>query len=176
MPDYYSQGSLQLKQLVGPVMEGNARIEYLYEDFDIIPEVENTTVTQLTAADEKQVTLQLHLSPEPVMVNIDRFFLQQILCKMLAHLLDTVKNGSIISIYVTNSDGKCFIEAISRPAVPEEEMPEDYFKKYRITNSLQRKDNLSVYKQITQDMCGELMYNFTKKSQGKYFSLKFALA
>lgn len=157
-------------------MEGNARIEYFYEDFDTIPEVENSAVSLLPAADKKQVTLQLHLSPVPVIVNSDKFFLQQIVCKMLAQLLDTVKNGSVISIYVTGIDGKCFIEGISRSTVSDEETPDDYFKKYRITNSLQRKDNLSIYKQITQDMCGELIYNFTKKSQGKYFILKFALA
>ena len=156
-------------------------IEYQYEDFDIIPEVEAITVSQLPDAEKKQVNLQFYLSTVPVMMHIDRVFLQQILFKLLANLLDAVPDGSVISIHVTDSDGKCIVEGINRSAVADEQTDDDYFKKYRITNSLQTPPSpaeysLSVYKKIAEDMGSELIYNFTKKSQGNYFRLKFILA
>jgi len=202
MPHHYTQSSVNilvsdLKALTGPAVNdkliyldtkltdldkaGSINLEYRYEDFDIIAEIEMITISKMAEAENKAVSLQLYLSPSPVIVHLDRVFLQQILYKLLSQLLVSVQNGSVISIHITDCDGKCMVEGINHSAIVEEQITEDYFKKYRITNSPQNpvasvEDTLSVYKQITEDMGGELIYNFTNKSEKSYFRLKFILA
>ena len=202
MPHHYTQPSVNilvsdLRALTGPAVNdkliyldtkltdidnaGSIYFEYCYEDFDIVAEIEMITISKMAEAENKAVNLQLHLSPSPVIVHLDRIFLQQILFKVLSQLLVSVEDGSVISIHITDCDGKCMVEGINRSAIVEEQITEDYFKKYRITNSPQNpvasvEDTLSVYKQITEDMGGELLYNFTNKSEKSYFRLKFILA
>lgn len=202
MPNHYTQPSLNilirdLRTLTGQAVNdkliyldtklsdvdktGSVYFEYRYEDFDIILEIETIAISKMTEAENKAVSLQLHLSQSPVIVQLDRIFLQQILFKLLSQLVEGIQNGSVISIHVTDSDGKCMVEGINNSVVAEEQIAEDYFKKYRITNSLPNhaasgEDDLLVYKKITEDMGGELIYNFTKKSGKNYFRLKFVLA
>ena len=202
MPHHYAQPSVNilisdLRALTGPAVNdkliyldtkltdidnaGLIYFEYCYEDFDIIAEIEMITISKMVEAENKAVSLQLYLSPWLVIVHLDRVFLQQILSKLLSQLLESVQNGSVISIHITDCDGKCMVEGINRSAIAEAQITEDYFKKYRINNSLQNhvasvEDTLSVYKQITEDMGGELIYNFTNKSEKNYFRLKCILA
>ncbi|MDB5209913.1 MAG: hypothetical protein JWQ30_740, partial [Sediminibacterium sp.] len=93
---------------------------------------------------------------------------------------EAIDKRSTVSVYVTDSDGKCVIEAISQPETSFVKGPQDYFQKYRITNvyhaiSAQQDVLLSIYKQLMEDMGGELYYTFVK-GKTNYFRLKFDMA
>jgi K+-sensing histidine kinase KdpD len=154
-------------------------LEYSREYVDIIPEVENAVIQQLDLADKMQVSVQLHLSPASLMVHTDRLFFQQIFFRLLSTLLEANEKKSVVSVYVTDSDGKCMVEVINQSETLFAKGSDDYFKKHRINNPSQSqsvpKDNLLwVYKLMVEDMGGELAYSF-EKGKGDYFRLKFVL-
>jgi K+-sensing histidine kinase KdpD len=159
---------------------GSMEIEYNSGYLDLIPEVENAVINQLEKAEKKSINLQLHLSPASLMVHVDRLFFQQIFFRLFSDLLEVNEKNSIISVYVTDSDGKCIIELLSRPETQAAQASEDYFKKYRITNLLHApaiKDEnlLPVFKKMVEDMGGELSYVFAK-DKANYVRMKFALS
>jgi len=130
-------------------------------------------------AEKMQVSIQLHLSPASLMVNTDKLFFQQIFFRLFSGLLETNQKRSVVSVYVTDSDGKCIIEVINQAETLSHKASNDYFKKHRITNAfqplpIQQDALLFVYKQLIEDMGGELSYSFTK-GNANYFRLKFAL-
>jgi K+-sensing histidine kinase KdpD len=155
-------------------------IDYHYQHTDLIPEVENAVISQVEKAEARSINLQLHLSPASLMVQVDRLFFQQIFFRLFADMLQVNEKNAIISVYVTDSDGKCVIELMSRPEAQAAQASEDYFKKYRITNVLQApqkldEDLLPVYKKMVEDMGGELSYVFAK-DKPNYVRLKFAIS
>ena len=155
-------------------------LSYRNENIDLIPEVENAVIKQLELAEKKELGIQLHLSPASFIVHTDRLFLQQILFRLMVSLLDACEKKSVVSVYVTDSDGKCIIEAISHAETANKKNEDDYFKKYRITNPLhasmvQDDAVLAVYKKLVEDMGGELAFAFTNEKQ-RFFRLKFPIA
>lgn len=159
---------------------GNIELTYQRELVDIIPDVENAVIQQMELAEKKELNVQLHLSPASFLVNADRLFLQQILFRLLSNLLEAGKKKSVVSVYVTDSDGKCVIEAVDQTEI-KKIIPgaDDYFKKHRITNVFQAIESqpeaiLNVYKKMIEDMGGELTFSFKEKAN--YFRLKFMLA
>jgi len=155
-------------------------MEYRYENFDIIPELEKAAIHNVPLVEEKKLGLQFHLSTSPVIVHLDRVFIQALLMKLVTDLLDTARQGSAIYIYVTDNDEKCIIESINQDGIINRQASDGYFKKYRITNPLhngsaQAEKALPVYQHLVEDMGGELVYSFTKE-KGNYFRLKLALA
>ena len=159
---------------------GALEIGYRFEQIDIIPEVENAVIRQVEEAEQKGTGIQLHLSAASLVVDTDKLFFQQIFFRLFSTLLAANEKKSIVSVYVTDSDGKCIIEVVSQPEGSFVKGSEDYFKKYRITNvyqaiSAQEEALLSVYKQLLEDMGGELFYAFAK-GKSNYFRLKFDLA
>jgi K+-sensing histidine kinase KdpD len=159
---------------------GALELEYRFEQIDIIPEVENAVIRQVEEAEQKGTGIQLHLSAASLVVNTDRLFFQQIFFRLFSTLLEANEKKAIVSVYVTDSDGKCIIEAISQPEGSPVKGSEDYFKKYRITNvyqaiSAQEDALLSVYKLLLEEMGGELFYAFAK-GKSNYFRLKFNIA
>ena len=165
-----------------PALETARTMELSYrnENIDLIPEVENAVIKQMELAEKKELGIQLHLSPASFIVHADRLFLQQILFRLMVSLLDACEKKSVVSVYVTDSDGKCIIEAICRAETAKRKEEEDYFKKYRITNALhasmvQDDAVLAVYKKLVEDMGGELAFAFANEKQ-PYFRLKFPIA
>jgi K+-sensing histidine kinase KdpD len=159
---------------------GSIEIDYHYQHTDLIPQVENAVIGQVEKAEARSINLQLHLSPASLMVHIDRLFFQQIFFHLFDGMLQANEKNSIISVYVTDSDGKCIIELMSRPETQAAQASEDYFKKYRITNALhaaatQDENLLPVYKKMVEDMGGELSYVFAK-DKPNYVRLKFAIS
>ena len=171
--DYFTTQSAELEKT------GSIELDYKFEHMDIIPEVENAVIQQLELAEKKEAGIQLHLSPASLMIHTDRLFFQQIFFRLLSTLLQTNEKRSIVSVYVMDSDGKCIIEVINQSATATVKGPDEYFKKYRITNiqqspSVQPDALLAVYKKLIEDMGGELWYAF-EKGKGSYFRLKFDL-
>jgi K+-sensing histidine kinase KdpD len=172
--DYFTSQSATLESL------GTMELAYRYEHINIIPEVEDAVIRQLELAEKMQVSIQLHLSPASLMVNTDQLFFQQIFFRLFFSLLEANEKRSVVSVYVTDSDGKCIIEVISQSGTSAAKASDDYFKKHRITNTFQSASTqqdalLWVYKQMLEDMGGELTYSFAK-DKANYFRLKFFLA
>ncbi len=159
---------------------GNRELSYQNALVDIIPDVENAVIQQMELAEKKELSVQLHLSPASFFIKADRLFLQQILFRLLSGLLEASEKRSVISVYVTDSDGKCVIEAVDHKEIKKIiPVADDYFKKHRITNAFQTTGSqpetiLNVYKKMVEDMGGELTYSFKEKAN--YFRLKFMLA
>ena len=158
---------------------GSIELTYCYENIDIVSEVENAVVQQLEFAAKRELNIQLNFSPAALMVYADRLFLQQIFFRLLSDLLEASEKGSVISVYVTDSDGKCIIEVINQNEISGKMEADAYFKKHRITNafqapSAQSGDVLTEYKKIIEDMGGELNYPLAKDALN-YFRLKFAI-
>jgi K+-sensing histidine kinase KdpD len=160
-------------------LTGN-QVTYHSEPFDIMPELEKTAIHLMPAAEAKQVSLQVHVSHEPVMIQADRSFFQPLFYKLLLKILEHSKEGTVVNIHVTDSDERCIVESIHKHAIMRKKPSGDYFTKYRITNGLPgsgeaSKDVLPVYKKLVEDMGGELVYAFNK-DRDNYFRLKFPLA
>lgn len=176
-PDTQNVLTQKLTSLENTVTDG---MEFRYENFDIIPELEKAAIHNVTLVEEKKLGFQFHLSTSPVIVHLDRLFVQALLLKLLTDLLATARQGSAIHIYVTDNDGKCIIESINQGGIINRQASDGYFKKYRITKPLhngsaQTEKALPVYQHLVEDMGGELVYSFTKE-KGNYFRLKLALA
>ena len=170
--DYFSTLMPQLETA------GTMELDYQNENIDIIPEIENAVIKKLMLAEKKEIGIQLQLCPTSFMVQADRIFLQQIFLGLLSRLLESIENKSVVRIYVTDSDGKCIIEAISQAEAIKEKEEDNYFKKYRITNPLhasiiKEEAVLYVYKKIVEDMGGELTFSNDKQH---FFRLKFPIA
>lgn len=171
--DYFTTQSVNLESW------GGMELAYSYEHIDIIPEVENAVIRQLEMAEKMQVNIQLHLSPASLVVNMDKLFFQQVFFRLFSSLLEINHKRSIVSVYVTDSDGKCIVEVINQAETIVHKTTNDYFKKHRITNAfqplpVQQDALLFVYKQMIEDMGGELSYSFTK-GKANYFKLKFMM-
>jgi len=78
---YITMGNEKLhylsKKLADSAEADSGKIEYRFEVFDIIPEIEKAAISLVDAASIKQVSLQVHLSPAAVMVNLDKIFLKK---------------------------------------------------------------------------------------------------
>ncbi|KAF0237316.1 MAG: PAS/PAC sensor signal transduction histidine, partial [Chitinophagaceae bacterium] len=110
---YITMGNEKLHYLSQKLAESaeadTGKIEYRFEDFDIIPEVEKAAIALVDAASIKQVTIQVHLSPSELLVNLDKIFLRHILFKLLSNVIRFIQKGSAISIHAGNVDGVCII-------------------------------------------------------------------
>lgn len=173
--DYFTGKAADLERY------GAIELAYRFEHIDIIPEVENAVIRQVEEAEARGTGIQLHLSAAALVVDTDRLFFQQIFFRLFSTLLEANEKKAIVSVYATDSDGKCIIEAISQPeGFSSVKGTEDYFKKYRITNvyqaiSAQEDALLSIYKLLMEEMGGELFYAFAK-GKTNYFRLKFDVA
>jgi K+-sensing histidine kinase KdpD len=172
--DYFTTQADEIERI------GSIQLDYRIEYIDMILEVENAVIKQLETVEEKESSIQLHLSPASLIVATDRLFFQQIFFRLLSTLLEVSKERSVISVYVKDRDGKCIIEAINHIQTVSVQTADDYFKKHRITNVLhsppaQKHALLAVYKQLMEDMGGEMSYSF-EKGKPDYFRLKFDLA
>ena len=159
--------------------EGGVALAYRPQNIDIIPEVENAVILQMEHAEKKQVCVLLYLSPASFIVCVDRLFLQQIFFRLIRNILEACENKSVISVYVTDSDDKCMIEVLNQKDPAAQNEADDYFKKYRINNPVHTAESaegavLLVYKEMIEDMSGELSYSFNDKKQ-LYFRLKFPM-
>ncbi len=156
------------------------KIEYRFEEFDIIPEVEKAVIALVDAASIKQVTLQVHLSPSDVIVSLDKIFLRHILFKLLSNVIRFIQRGSALSIHAANVDGECIVEIINKATPIGMDKLEEYFNRLQAPNQSdhavsQSGMGFSVAQQLTNDMGGTLTYE-SNPTIGNYFKLKFKLA
>lgn len=184
MPHLFSRQEIDLLQddnIAGnSFLHSQGIINYHQEQVEILPEIEQAVLLQVENAEQKNISIQLHFSPAAMSISIDRIFFKKAFAHLFGALLSGSAQRSVISVYVTDRDGKCVIEVMSRTALQTVSAADAYFRKYRITNSLQLPANTkeglpAVYQKIVEDMSGELSY-FFEKNRPCYFRCKFALA
>jgi K+-sensing histidine kinase KdpD len=172
--DYFTTILPELKR------SGKIELEYRLAQIDMVTEVENAVIRQLEEAEQKEISIQLYLSPASFIIQTDKLFFQQVFFRLFSTMLEMMERKSGISVYVTDSDGKCLIEVIGqhKTSKPSSANADDYFKKHRITNALtqniQQDVVLPVYKNLFEDLNGKLQYSFTKDG-ANYFRMKFAI-
>lgn len=181
---YITMGNEKLhylsQKLADSAEADTGKIEYRFEEFDVIPEVEKAAIALVDAASIKQVTLQVHLSPAAIIVNLDKIFLRHILFKLLSNVIRFIQKGSAISIHAENMDGVCIIEIINKATPIGIEKLDEYFNRLKAPNQseyaiTQSGMGFSIAKQLTTDMGGLLTYE-SNPTIGNYFKLKFKLA
>jgi signal transduction histidine kinase len=181
---YITMGNEKLHYLSQKLAESaeadTGKIEYRFEEFDIIPEVEKAAIALVDAASIKQVSLQVHLSPSEIIVNLDKIFLRHILFKLLSNVIRFIQKGSALSIHAADSDGWCIIEIINKATPIGTDKLDEYFNRLHAPNQseyavTQSGMGFSVAKQLTTDMGGTLTYE-SNPTVGNYFKLKFKLA
>ncbi|HJV19013.1 MAG TPA: HAMP domain-containing sensor histidine kinase [Sediminibacterium sp.] len=181
---YITMGNEKLHYLSQKLAESaeadTGKIEYRFEEFDIVPEVEKAAIALVDAASIKQVSLQVHLSPSEIIVNLDKIFLRHILFKLLSNVIRFIQKGSALSIHAADSDGWCIIEIINKATPIGTEKLDEYFNRLHAPNQseyavTQSGMGFSVAKQLTTDMGGTLSYE-SNPTVGNYFKLKFKLA
>lgn len=137
--------------------KGTVETRYQLQPTDIIPEIENAVIHFVAEAEQRSVRFQLHFLPAPVMVMIDYSIFQQVLSYCLSQILAAASIGAIVNLYVSDSEGKCIVEIVTRGQAPAAPVQEDYFRKYRITNPHKQVDSgAAVYKRMMEDMGAEL--------------------
>ncbi len=156
------------------------KIEYRFEHFDIIPEVEKAAIALVDAASIKEVTLQVHLSPSEIIVDLDKIFLRHILFKLLSNVIRFIQKGSVLSIHATDSDGECIIEVINKGTPIGLDKLDEYFGRLNSPNKseyavTQSGMGFSVAQKLTLDMGGVISYE-SNLTVGNYFKIKFKLA
>ena len=181
---YITMGNEKLHYLSQKLSESaeadTGKIEYRFENFDIIPEVEKAAIALVDAASIKQVTLQVHLSPSEIIVDLDKIFLRHILFKLLSNVIRFIQKGSVLSIHATDSDGACIIEVINKSTPIGLEKLDEYFSRLNSPNQseyavTQSGMGFSVAQKLTVDMGGVLTYE-SNPTVGNYFKIKFKLA
>jgi K+-sensing histidine kinase KdpD len=190
--------TMDQKEILSYITMGNEKLHYLsqklsdsadadtgkvtfnLEDFDIIPEVEKAAISLVDAASMKQISLQVNLSPNPLVVNLDRIFIRHILFKLLSNVIRFVQKSTVISIHTSESENYCVIELINMGKPIGMGKLTEYFNKLQNPNSHDSATNqsglgFSVSKKMIEDMGGELTYN-SNDTYGNYFKIKFKLA
>lgn len=158
----------------------SGRVEFNLENFDIIPEIEKGAISLVDAASMKQISLQLNLSPNPLVVNLDRIFIRHLLFKLLSNIIRFVQKSTAISIHTSESENYSVIEIINMGTPIGMSKLTEYFNKLQHPNSHDSATNqsglgFSVSKKMIEDMGGELSYN-SNDTYGNYFKIKFKLA
>jgi K+-sensing histidine kinase KdpD len=156
------------------------KVEFKLEHFDIVPEVEKAAVGLVDASSIKQISLQLNLSPSPLLVNLDKIFVRHIFFKLLSNIIRFSQKATVISIHASQSDNYCVIEFINKGRPIGIDKLNEYFNRLNTPNqhelaTSQSGMGFSVSKKMIEDMGGELSYN-SNDTYGNYFKIKFNLA
>jgi len=167
------------EKLANSADRDEAKVEFNYERFDIGPAVERVVLDIADAAQIKQINLQLHLSPTPIMVFLDKLFLGQVLFKLLTNVIKYAQSGSVITIHTHWLGDKCVIEVINIGKLIGKEKLTDLFNKMQpyksLRDSIQSESEMgfSVARKLTETMGGQLAFN-SDESTGNYYRIEFA--
>ncbi len=156
------------------------KVTFKMEDFDMVAEVEKAAVSLVDAASIKEISLQLNLSPTPLIVNLDKIFVRHIFFKLLSNIIRFSQKASVISIHVSQSENYCAIEFINKGRAIGIDKLNEYFNRLGSPNQNESATShsgmgFSVSKKLIEDLGGELSYN-SNDTYGNYFKIKFPLA
>ena len=180
--DYISSGNDKLnylsEKLAASADRDEAKVQFTKENIDISPVVEQVVLDNADSAQIKQINLQLHLSASPIIVYLDKLFLEQVLFKLLTNVFRYAEAGSIVTIHTNRQNEKCVIEVINIGKLIGVSKMNELFTKIHPSRSLKEAVNddsemgLSVAKNLTETMGGTFAYN-SDESTGNYYKIEF---
>ena len=180
--DYISSGNDKLnylsEKLAASADRDEAKVQFTKENIDISPVVEQVVLDNADSAQIKQINLQLHLSASPIIVYLDKLFLEQVLFKLLTNVFRYAEAGSIVTIHTNRQNEKCVIEVINIGKLIGVSKMNELFTKIHPSRSLKEAVNddsemgLSVAKKLTETMGGTFAYN-SDESTGNYYKIEF---
>jgi signal transduction histidine kinase len=180
---YINMGNKKLHYLSGKLADSaeadSGQVEYRYERFDAVPEIEAAAVSLVDAAAMKEVQMQFHITPDAMFINADKIFFNHILYKLISNIIRFTQKGTVIDLLVANIDGNCIIELKDNaPALGKAQMDE-LFNKLSNPNEAQQALNqtgfgFSVARQLTESMNGQFYYSCSD-AQGNYYRITFKL-
>ncbi|MDE3235737.1 MAG: hypothetical protein KGO81_07270 [Bacteroidota bacterium] len=166
------------EKLANSADRDEAKIDFNFANIDINSEVETTVIDVADAAQMKQIGLQLHLSPAPIMVFLDKLFLSQVLFKLMNNVIRYAERGSVITVHTHSVNEKCVLEVINIGKLIGKDKLDELFNKlqpYRsLRDSIQSEAEMgfSVVKKLTESMGGQLTYN-SDETTGNYYRIEF---
>jgi K+-sensing histidine kinase KdpD len=92
----------------------------------------------------KQISLQVNLSPNPLVVNLDRIFIRHILFKLLSNIVRFIQKATVISIHTSETENYCVIEFINQGKSIGMSKLTEFFNKLDSPNSHDSATNQSV--------------------------------
>ncbi len=141
-------------------------LEYSSDQFDIIPEVENTVIDMIGKADHIVPNIQFHIAHSPSVVTADKAFTDFILSTIFSQLFLSIQQGILITLHITKTDEACIIEI--------QESIQSKKNTSSFDNSMVNTDQpLVICRQLMEDMGGEMAYGL--QNNGRYYRLKFQL-
>ena len=189
--------TLEQKEILGYIGVGNEKLKYLSEkmatsadtdnahvaynlaDINLGEEVENATITLANAAQMKQISLLLNIDPSPLMLRLDKVFLEQVLSKLFANAIRYAQTGSVIAIYTHKKDDHAVLEVTNKGKLIGIEKLNQLFNNLDNLNQSQQTATqsalgFSMAKKLTEQMGGKLTYN-SEMSTGNFYRLEFNL-
>jgi len=155
-----------------------AKVDFNQEYFDIGPEIERAAIEIADVAHIKHINMQLHLSPTPINVFLDKLFLNQLLFKLLTNAIKFANTGSVLTLHAHKTADKCLIEIVNIGELIGKKELDQLFNKLQTANKsghLMENDpemGFAVAKKLTETMGGKLTYNSDQKS-GNYYRIEF---
>ncbi|MBX9893238.1 MAG: hypothetical protein K2Y12_13020 [Chitinophagaceae bacterium] len=181
---YINMGNKKLHYLSGKLSDSaeadSGEVEYRYERFDAVPEIEAAAVSLVDAAAMKEVQLQFHIAPDAMFIQADKIFFNHILYKLIANIIRFTQKGTVIDLLVANVDDNCVIELKDNGLALGKAKMDELFNKLNNPNEAQQALNqtgfgFSVARQLTESMNGQFYYSCSE-AQGNYYRITFKLA
>jgi len=166
------------EKLATSVDRDEANVKFAIENFDLNQAVEKAVIESSDAAQIKQISLQLHISSSPVMVQLDYLFLLQVLFKTLTNVYRYAEAGSIVTIHTHKLNGKSIIEVINIGKLIGITKMKELFSKLKPGQSLSdtvkgdSEMGFSVAKNLTETMGGTFTFN-SNDTMGNYYRIEF---
>lgn len=127
----------------------------------------------------KQIKLLLNIDASPLLLKVDKAFLEQIIDKLFANVIRYAQSNSLIAIYTLKKDNKAILEITNKGKLIGMEKLNQLFNNLENINQSQQTATqsalgFSVVKKLTEQMGGKITYN-SEESIGNFYRLEFNL-
>lgn len=180
---YIGVGNEKLKylsdKLAASTDTDNTQVAYNLADVSLGEEVEKASITLADAAQMKQIKLLLNIDPFPLLLKVDKAFLEQVLNKLFANAIRYAQSNSVLAIYTHKKADKAVLELTNKGRLIGMEKLNQLFNNLETLNQSQQTATqsalgFSVAKKLTEQMGGKLTYN-SEESTGNFYRLEFNL-
>jgi signal transduction histidine kinase len=180
---YIGVGNDKLKYLADKLANSaetdNTKIAYETEEVNLGTTVESAVHLLNNAAQMKQIKLLLNIDASPLLLKVDKAFLEQIIDKLFANVIRYAQSNSLIAIYTYKRDSKAVLEITNKGKLIGMEKLNQLFNNLENINQLQQTATQSalgfaVVKKLTEQMGGKITYN-SEESIGNFYRLEFNL-
>ncbi len=155
------------------------KVAYELEEVSLGVVVEDAVTALNNAAQMKQIKLLLNIDPSPLLLKVDKAFMQQIVEKLFANIIRYAQSNSLVAIYTHKIDNKAVLEITNKGKLIGMPKLNELFNNLETINQSQQTATqsalgFSVVKKLTEQMGGKITYN-SEESIGNFYRLEFSL-